>query len=539
MNRFHLTLTGTRAGALAMGLLLAAPAWAENPRISLRLEKVTAAEAIARLAEVTRVKVGLYAPPGQAQPGLPILQERADFDWNRATLGRAMRDLAKRYELRPNREPGGGYMLFPAFGLPAPPPGKAVGVVEQNGAKLFARSVQVYETRTANFADEGQNFASGNLVLQAGCILAEGDAEAIAGFRNLSGMDDLGNLLLPDNDGLQAGGGVSGGFPDEWQGAFSLRAPSLAAKKLAWVEGDLLVYREFKARRLEIPFPTDGKPVRREVGDVTVVLFQLPPDPVDEPAPDLAGIPVEAPLQQPWRPQVHFRLRIYAPSLTRVRARGGEAWNVQPLVLGAKGQPVFPRRMQVEMRGVADGRLGTSVFSCAADEQPTTLVLEFVETGEPELLTHFRMKEIPLPAGGGQPGGRRPTPPAPLPAPAPGAERPYHQPGGAMLSSPVELRGKPAAPGTLSFGLARKEGDHFASIRWIQREVSADGLARLEDLQPGTYRILRAYRPTNAADRVPGAGRWQAAELTLTVTAGKETALPPLRWLAEPAVRGR
>lgn len=57
-----------------------------------------------------------------------------------------------------------------------------------------------------------------------------------------------------------------------------------------------------------------------------------------------------------------------------------------------------------------------------------------------------------------------------------------------------------------------------------------DGAARIEDLKPGTYRVLRVYR-VNEEPRVRGGGRWEGAELRVTLSAGKETVAGPLRWV--------
>ena len=49
---------------------------------------------------------------------------------------------------------------------------------------------------------------------------------------------------------------------------------------------------------------------------------------------------------------------------------------------------------------------------------------------------------------------------------------------------------------------------------------------RLEDVKAGTYRLLRIFRPAEAP-KVAGPGAWQNGEVTVTVVAGKETAVPP------------
>jgi hypothetical protein len=58
-------------------------------------------------------------------------------------------------------------------------------------------------------------------------------------------------------------------------------------------------------------------------------------------------------------------------------------------------------------------------------------------------------------------------------------------------------------------------------------------MARLEELRPGTYRILRRYHPPDPAPS-PTPGRWLNRDLTLEVAAGKAVMLPPLRWSSTP-----
>src|SRR5205823_2819792 len=116
-------------------------------------------------------------------------------------------------------------------------------------------------------------------------------------------------------------------------------------------------------------------------------------------------------------------------------------------------------------------------------------------------------------------------------------ERPYYERGGGILLSQVRIAEKPAGEGALSVGLAAKEGADWSAIRWQNVDVGKDGTAKLEDLKPGIYRLLRVYRSSGApaTSRVPG--RWQNNEVTITVATGKEVAVPLLRWVPAPAPR--
>jgi hypothetical protein len=142
------------------------------------------------------------------------------------------------------------------------------------------------------------------------------------------------------------------------------------------------------------------------------------------------------------------------------------------------------------------------------------------------------MANIPLPPTGVVAPAVRPVrPPAAPPAPKPPPDRPYYQQGGGILLNQVRVADKAAGEGTLSIGLAVKEGDGWSGIRWQNVDVDRTGAAKLEDLKPGTYRLLRVYRPS--ATPIPPRGRWQNNEVTIAVTAGKEAALPALQWMPE------
>jgi len=57
----------------------------------------------------------------------------------------------------------------------------------------------------------------------------------------------------------------------------------------------------------------------------------------------------------------------------------------------------------------------------------------------------------------------------------------------------------------LSLGLSARTGQESSPIRWIEVDLDKDGTAQLNDLQPGTYRVLRVYRAKQAPP-LPGPG---------------------------------
>src|SRR5579862_7648058 len=115
----------------------------ENPTLSLQLENVTYAEVAAALSEATGIPIRLSAssaPPVPLAPPPRALDERHRFDWSGVSFAQALRDLCARYGLFSLRERG-GYRLGWSESAPPPTPVRYVGFTEQNGVRLFVRSV--------------------------------------------------------------------------------------------------------------------------------------------------------------------------------------------------------------------------------------------------------------------------------------------------------------------------------------------------------------------------------------------------------------
>jgi len=72
----------------------------------------------------------------------------------------------------------------------------------------------------------------------------------------------------------------------------------------------------------------------------------------------------------------------------------------------------------------------------------------------------------------------------------------------------------------------------YGPTRWTDADVDGTGVVKLEHIKPGEYRLTRRYRPEAGAEALPAAGRWIGTELPVSLTAGKELPVPPLRWAA-------
>lgn len=512
-------------------IALVLPSQAANPKITLSLTGATAEEAVARLAKAADVPVQLHNPdgsPAARQQQDAVLMQRQDFDWKNVTFAAALRDLTKRYSLRPGKR-SNGYVLYFTFGAPQAVGGpKPVGLVEKGSIRLSARSVSVIENRGINFQD-GANNGVGNLHVQVGANLGDLDADDVAGVQNVIVKDDLGNVVGQKGNTL-FGGYQDGAFPDEWTGSISLPAPHPKAKKLVWLEADLLTYRANRTFRLEVPLPLVERVVKVKQGDVSVSVSNLVIQPQQEEE-DVEPLLRRAAAQAAPADTLTLRTRLYYPAQARPKSQWG--YSPMPYLVGKSGRTYAG--VQVRLDSGGDGQTQVQQMSLTfpnVGEAPAKLVWDLVERSDPQKLLTFRMTDIPLPAAL-EFDARAAAPERPM-ADTQAEERPFFQKGGGILISPVDVLGKPAGSGSLDLGLAPKTPDGWGAVRWIQRVDVIDGLARLESVSPGRYRLLRRFKPRDG-DAVAGAGRWVNEQVEVILSAGKESRAVPLQWSKTPA----
>lgn len=488
--------------------------------VTLSLDNVTAAEAVEALGKAAGVPVQL-APGNRGEggkaPGGQDRAERASFSWAGLSFGKALRQVCQKYGLMPNRA-SGAYVLYPFFGAPPGPAGRRVGLVEKEGAHLFLRSLSVSSSRGLRFVGGPENFDYTSMALEVGCELDVLDADTIAGLDNVVARDNLGNLLTAEQQFLQRGY-WGGQFPDEWVGSVNLSAPHPRARSLQWIEGDLLAYKSLRQLRVEVPLPLPDQGARRQAEEVTVEVVRFGPPPKNGDGADAPAGPNSF-----WLLQA----RLHVPPGSRLASPGGY-WTCTPMMLDAAGKAYAGG---AATGGEEGGVQEMTSYIQAGQEKPARLVFNLVGKARPEKLFSFRMQDVPLPPES-IPLPRRAAPPPVPRGPAPDPERPFYEKGGGTLAGAVEIQGKPAGEGTLSLGLSTKSGGDWSAVRWVEVPVEKEGAARLEDVKPGTYRILRAYRPREPVKGLAD-GRWLNGEVTVEVMAGKEAPLPPLRWLPEP-----
>lgn len=503
------------AFSLALACLVpAAPVRADNPRISLTAENQTLKDIAERLSAEAKIPIDIGV--------FQARQERHSFFWQDVPLSRALRDLCEKLGLTCQRRGPGGYYLYPTGAAPAP--GKLPGLLEKDGVRLYATSVSIYDSRYANWGPHANSYSSSNLTLQLTIETPGGDGDLIAGLANVVARDDLGNAMTAPQRVISYGS-QGGRFPDEWVGAVSFPNPNARAKKLVSIEGDLLVHRKLKPQRVELPVPSPGKAARHEAAGMVFALsrYQESPkededDKIELPGPRFAASGNQA------GPSI--RVRIARPADSTIQIRGGSPYQLPPVAIGESGK-AYPAN---SFRGGASGSDGqwqvsdsTWVFPNMT-ERAVKLVWDFIQPDEPVKLMSFRMLDVPLPMPPAVvPQKPQVTPPKPDEPAEP--ERAFYLRGGPSLISRVTIGGRTVREGTLQIGLAPQDGAGWGAIRWIEVPISPDGLFRLTDLKPGTYRVSRRYRLEGARGST---GQWQNAVATVTVRPDREATLPPL-----------
>ena len=505
---------------LLLSAALVRSAGAANPKITLNLEAVTAREAVAALSKAAGIPIQFYTPP----PGIPLqpqpaLEEKATFDWKAVPFAQALRQLAQKYHLTPQPIPGPAYILNPGQ-VPQPAAVRRVGLAEKAGMRLFVRQLGVEYRRSVNF-EGGQEFESpGSMNLTLGVEWESGDTAHLAGVANLVAKDDLGNLLFHDHFGPARVRGSSGTYPDEWSSWLSLPAPHPRAKKLLWLEGDLLIYKHYKPVRVE--FPVEEKGTTRQVGDATIELRRVEVRPANPNPAQIQGDPGQ---------EVTVDAGVFVPSGSQLSPTGGGLQFGLTLV-GASGKGYSFGSGGGGGGGGAEGARYNLNYRFIVQEPIVAVRFHLEEKSEPEKLLSFRLTNVPLPLEGVYVARKAMPRPTPAGSATPAPERPFQEAGGGTLTSRIEILGQPVAGGAVSVGLALKTGAEWSGIRWTEVETGTSGGIRLSDLKPGTYRVLRVYRPKDTPT-VTGAGRWENGEVTVEVARGKETSMPSLRWVLD------
>ncbi|MBI3910942.1 MAG: hypothetical protein HY320_08420 [Armatimonadetes bacterium] len=477
------------------------PAGAQNPAITLNVDNLELREIVKRLGETARAPLELFAPDD-------VTSQKASFHWEKVGLGQAMRDLCNRFALVAQHRPGAGYELR-RFGGVAPNAGEdnAPRAITPEGYQVIAQRIQVYEGRARTFLGGGQDEQYGNLTIQILCRCPAGESLAAATLDNVQAEDDLGNRLTsPDGSGYYSGGVQ---FPDERIVSSQLPTPDPRATRLRWLTADLYAHRSVQEVRISIPLPLEKRiVVRQEQGVLVAVADWRSAEPIEGLPPELAGFGGDG--------GPSARVRVQWAAGQTVRARDRDDWLMAPVAVDASGRRYYPSVNggsggggEVEWR---EGQVTFHGMQAPAVRLEWNLLL----CSDLEKVTSLRLTDIPLPS----------PPKRPAPAPKPPVTAPAVRTG--SLACQVLIDGKPATPGKLAVGMATRQGRGWGPIRWRDVWLSAGGAARLEDLAPGTYRVLRRYATPSGRQ-----GRWQNADVVVTIITGKEARLPALEFKSQ------
>jgi hypothetical protein len=414
--------------------------------------------------------------------------------------------VAARQEVRlpPLRLTERGAAAPPGGGGPAPAP-------RQDRMQAAVRIAAVRYQRTLHLLEQPEATASGQARLSLSGTGAGVAPSQVFDLRNVVAQDDRGNLLTAwhNNDAVTVSAGAPrAGF--DWVKTLELNMPHPEARRLAWLEGDLLAHRKIAPLRAEFPLPLAAAVHQRvETVDFTLESF--------------AAEPARAERDPDDPPGTGYLLKASVLGDHGTRFEQSPTWPGQVVLIGQSGA-VYPRERNDDSVG------GGSWYVCGRFVAPEPVVkVRFELTARIGMFAagSFRLTDVPLPrARVFVPGMDRTAEPSSttvLPA--------FYQQGGARLAMPVKIGPVSAPDGTLQVGLARQLAVGWSPLRWVDAAVTG-GSARLVDLQPGTYRLLRSYRPETPPD-VKVAGRWSGSEVRVTLAAGKETEAPPLSWQPE------
>jgi hypothetical protein len=506
---------------VVVSVLAAGKAGAENPRLTLKLQDVAAQQAVEALSNSGGLPVRLELPPPRGAAAEKLAQrlaQRKSFDWNGVRYADALRQLCDAYQLKPQRL-GGSFRLVNGWTRPVPEAGPGI---ETQTLRLHLRSASVSYGQSIRFGGRAQAGGSNRLSLEAFCRLKDGDADAIVGFDNLAGVDDQGNVVVGETNLPHPPFGHQ--FPDEWTGHMQLSSPHPRARKLLWLEGELIAYRVCRPVLLELPLAENGTG-RGALEGVSVDVVRI------ETARAREGVGMTTLLA-----------RVAVPDAARV-VNPLERWNaVKGVALVGKSG----RRYDSQSAGsTGSGGNGVTLYEMRFTfpeiaEPVEKAVFRFTEKAEPARIASFRFRDIPLPPevaftprwqvpapmGALLKQAEKPQPPPPV------LEGPFRQAGGGVLVSTIRIAGAPAPVGTLSVGLAQREGGGWGPTRWLDVQVMSGGTARLEDLKPGEYRVLRIYRPREPF--AGAAGQWRGSETVVRITANAALQPLSLEWINLP-----
>ena len=368
-------------------------------------------------------------------------------------------------------------------------------------------SISLDQQARIHFGAEPRTTSNTTTMIHVAGDMTRPCAGRIAMVRNVIGQDDRGNLVTaPGGSNITESGLL-------WNARFSLSGLHPQARKLEWIEGEVLVFNRVEATVVEIPLPLDEKGTRREIGPVDFELSKIVSGDTRV-GPRLIG-------------------RVSAPEFSRLHGADGRS-RVAPLLEGASGLFYAPVGSRLGGERYRPGAviLDLDLEYPVIDEPVVKVRTNLMVKAEPVRQLAFRLTDIGIPQAAPFVPARTGKGVDALPP-----THPFYAAGGGTLVAQVRVDGRPAPAGTCAVGLSMEQAGAVSPVRWVDVSVDSAGATRLGNLRPGRYRVIRIYRP---AEALGGAGRWRHAETQALVTRGKETRLPELQWVPDtPTQPGR
>jgi hypothetical protein len=290
---------------------------------------------------------------------------------------------------------------------------------------------------------------------------------------NVTAKDDRGNVLVTDY-GRVFSSNTLDLYPDEWRAGLTLTGPDPGARKLLWIEGDLMKAAVFEPLELNVPLPLPETGGKQEKGGIRVEVTRLLP------TVEAAGGPVGS----PGGPRIEYRL-VTAQGVA-LHAPNGE-YIVTPVLIGASGRRYTAHQTFGGYNRISPEQKLVREFQStlpAISEPLVAASFALVRKEGREQWQHFRFENVSLPGEGPQIPRRVATLES---GGVPPASRPLYQRDGGSILSKVQIGKSPAKEGILWLGLAPLDGDSSGAVQWYEQPVDGAGLALLSQLKPQAW----------------------------------------------------
>jgi hypothetical protein len=327
----------------------------------------------------------------------------------------------------------------------------------------------------------------------------EARAEAVAGLgRELRILDNLSRPLIPPVGGELRASAAPRVRLTEYQQSYVLRMPDSKTGRVRSLAGSVLLYRSVTPLRFEFPLDGAEPEAAQQQGGVEAQLERASLLGRDLSVstrlswPEAAAVIGRGISRTPLPYVVDERGRVYrdwSPGISRVRDNGRLQWEQRFRFTGLEARPV-------------------------------RLVYEMLRKERPEATLPFRLHTIPLPGRAWGMGDRLRTFLA-------------EEGGGAVTFRVLDRDGQPVE-GDLSLGISRWEGEYWGPWRWNELATDPDGTLTIEQLRPGRYRLLRAFRPQPGSLPLS-----EGAPVETVVANGKDARAAPLKLPIRAAAIGR